>query len=114
MIKGSQKHAEDLRIKLALDKHELIKEMVEQSADTWCQEQMTRKLALKDELREKIISLFEKAQIERFLLKRENNALRKEKSKLEEERKHQREILQKHMNCAGKVVSSISSFLISF
>ena len=82
--------------------------MIEQSADVWYQEQMRRKMTLKDELREKIISMFEIAAKESLLLRKENEELQKENSKLVKERINRSTIVKEYMDCKAKVNLSLN------
>ena len=107
-------HAEDLRFMLALGKHDLMKGSVEKNVDDWCQEQKIRKMALKDELREKVLSMLEKSQKESTLLREENEELRKQATMHAEERANERKMLEEHMGYEAKVVSSMNSVNIGF
>ena len=86
---------------------------VEQSIDFGCQEQKLRKMALKDELREKVLSMHEKAQRDSLALRQEVQELRKEKEKVVKERMNQKNILEEHMDCDAKVASGINPVLRS-
>ena len=84
--------------------------MVEQSVGVRCQEQMRRKMTLKeknendtDERREKVISMIASAAKENLLLRKENEELQKENSKLVKERINQSTIGNEHMDCKAKV-----------
>ena len=82
--------------------------MIEQSADVWYQEQMRRKMTLKDELKEKVISMCEIAAKESVLLRKESVELQKENSKLVKERINQSTIVKEYMDCKAKVNLSIN------
>ena len=68
-----------------------------------CQVQKMRKLALREELREKFVLMFGKAQNEIVILRQANEILKKEKKKLIEEGAQDKEILEHHKVCETKV-----------
>ena len=88
-----------------------MNKLVEQNADSWCQEQMRRKMALKDELKEKVISMLENERKESLLLRKENEELQTANSKLVEEKLNQKVIVKEHMDCNAKVTACINYVL---
>ena len=97
---------EDLKIKLVLDQYHVPED------DVSYQEQKMRKMALKDELRERVLSMLERAQRESSVIRKETEKLRKQATVLAEETMNQRKSLEEHMDCEAKVTPKINSYLL--
>ena len=101
-------YEENLKMtQLAPGKTDFVKEKLEQDTDIIYKSQKARKMAIKDELTEKFLSMFQRAREEILFLRGENEVLQSQHSALVEHNLNQSKLLESHRDCEAKVNSVI-------